>query len=373
LGILGPDDVPGLSKYRYKIEIPEGKTATDIVWTVDKTTATFEGPTNQVESTVKYANTKADWIKLQATFKIDGDPKSAEKQIALVKVDVGPATFLRLGKPKGQDSGPQPFLIRPSTWVTRHDPGSDCAAFTYNGNQAPEPSKVVLSVGGGINAAYDAITDVTLTSPTEKPAALQQIQVGYIQHASASGSAAYDTTPPGKKRTITTPANNALDWLSSPCSPGGLDDWPWFHKHDRETGSGTGSWTKTFHLDDDPAVAIPAQYNPNCASEPNRTKPLTSATITYAFVIRIGARTLDTDLGADRHYFDEANSTWSIDFAWPVVPGITIVTIGPAWTKPAEASEIDVNVVPANTNVQAPFLRWIPDNECPQSSSSSSS
>lgn len=355
--------------------------ATDISWSVDKATATFVGPTNQVEATVEFKNTKADWIKLKATFKVSGKSECAEMQIALVKVDVGAATFTKPGKPSGSNGGTWPFLVNPPAppampmWVTTHDPGSNCGAFTYNGmNQAAEPGKFVDSDGAGGGPAYKASAMVTLTAPAEKKDALQHIEVGYIQHGHHSGSANYATTPAGGKRTITIPTTNSVDWLVEPCNPGATDKWPWYDSTAMRTGAGTtGSWNDTIELDDSPAMFIPAQYNPNDAADPNKTKAITTGSDTLAFVIRMAARTKDADLDANKHYFDHANSTWSVNFAWPVVAGTSIVTTGPAWTKPGSVSEIGVNVVPSITLAWPPFLRWIPSIPGSSGSSRSSS
>lgn len=366
-GILGPPDVPGLSKYKYKIDVPVGKTATNIKWTVDKPTAGLDGATNQVEVVVTYKNTKEDWIKLKATFTLDGKSECAEKQIALVKVEVGAATFTNPGKASGTSTGTKVFLVNAPppaatpTWVTSHDPGSDWAAFTYNGTlQAAEPRKFVGSNRGGGGPAYKAVTTVKLISPAEKPTALQKIQVGYIQGDADSGSATYATTPAGGKRTIKVPSVTTVDWLSSPSGPGATDEWPWYDQGVRATGSGSGTWSTTLTIVDSPGLSLPAQHNPNNAADPNATKPLSTASSTLAFVIRVGARTLDADLGADKHYFNEAHSTWSVNVVWPVIPAVSIITIGPAWTTPASPSEIDVNLVPAAINANAPFLRWEP-------------
>jgi hypothetical protein len=357
--ILGPPDVPGLSKYKYKIDLPAGKTASNIQWTVDKPTAGFAGAANNVEVAVTFQNTKPDWIKLKATFTLDGKNECAEKQIALVQVEVGAATFTKPGKAAGHGNGSKVFLVNPPatgtpTWVTTHDPGSDAAAFTYNGtNQAAEPRKFVGSNAGGGGVAFDASTQVKLISPPEKPAALQKIQVGYIQHGADSGSSRYDG---GGLRTVTVPTTDTVDWFASTAT----DEWPWYDQGSRETGTGSGTWTGTLTLNDSPGLSIPAQRNPNNASDPNATKPLTTASETFAFIIRIAARTLDTDLGADKHYFDEAHSTWSANYVWPVVPAVSIITTGPAWTKPGSASEVSVNIVPTSVNHNGPFLRWIP-------------
>lgn len=366
--IIGPENVPGLSKYKYKIDVPSGKTATKITWTVDKATAGFDGSTNKVEVTVTFQNTTADWIKLRADFTMDGKCECAEKQIALVKVDVEAPTFTKPGKPSGSSPGSKKvFLVNPPplpatpTWVTTNDPGSNCGAFTYNGsNQPAEPRKKIFSNGGGGGAAFEGKTKVTLTAPTEKPTAIQRIQVGYIQHLTTSGSADYATTPAGGNRTVVTPVALSLDWLSSPCSPGGTDEWPWYDEDVRATGSGTGSWSKTFTLTDSPALSIPAQYNPNKTTDGNATKPISTTSASDHFAIQVGARTLDTDLTADKHYFDEAHSTWTANYAWPVVPGVSIVTTGTTWIKPGSPSELSVNIVPGATNGNGPFLRWIP-------------
>jgi hypothetical protein len=242
--------------------------------------------------------------------------------------------------------------------VTDHDPGSDTAAFTYNGtSQASEPRKFVGSRDGGGGAAYSAVTPVKLISPAEKPTALQKIQVGYIQHGSDAGSANYATTPAGGRRTVTIPTAGTVDWFSSSAT----DEWPWYDQSSRETGTGSGTWSKAdLTLDDSPGLSIPAQFNPNNAANPNATKPITTASEIFAFVIRIAARTLDNDLEADKHYFDEGNSTWQVNFVWPVTPGVSIVTTGAAWTTPASPSEVSVNVIPTSTNHNSPFLRWIP-------------
>jgi len=358
-GIIGPPDVPGLSKYKYKIDLPAGKAPTGVQWSVDEPTAGFEGATDKAEVVVTFQNSKPDWIKLKATFTLDGKNECAEKQIALVKVEVGAATFTKPGKASGHSNGTKVFLVNPPAagapvWVTAHDPGSDVAAFTYNGtDQAAEPRKFIGSDAGGGGPAFKASTKVTLTSPPEKPAALQRIQVGYIQHGSDSGSATYDA---GGSRTVTVPTTDTVDWYQ----PSATDEWPWYDQSSRETGAGSGTWSSTLTLVDSPGLSIPAQHDPNNAADPNATKPLITASETFAFVIRIAARTLDTDLDADKHYFDEANSTWTVNYVWPMVPAVSIITTGAAWTKPGGPSEVSVNVIPTSKNHNGPFLRWIP-------------
>lgn len=360
--ITGPANVPGLSKYKYRIDIPSGRTPTNIVWTSDKPTATFEGATDKLEAIVVFQNSKPDWIKLKATFTLDDQRECAEKRVALVKVEVGAPTFHNLGTPSGISAAPFVFLVNPPappavpTWVITNDPGSDVSKFTYNGTSQPgEPRKRVLSNGGGGGPAYDASATVTLTSPAEKPDALQKIQVGFIQHGSDSGSATYSA---GLTRHVATPTSATVDWLSSTSGAGGTDEWPWYDATARATGTGTGTWSQTLKMNDSPTLAIPAQYKANDPSDAHSSDALTSASETFAFVIRIAARTLDSELDADKHYFDESNSTWSVNNVWPVVPAVSIVTHGTSWVVPPNPSEVDVNVVPTIINHNPPYFRW---------------
>jgi hypothetical protein len=112
-------------------------------------------------------------------------------------------------------------------------------------------------------------------------------------------------------------------------------------------------------MSDSPGLSIPALLDPNHPG-PTSANALNTAAETFCFEIKVGVRTLDADLSANTHYFDVSHSTWRVNFAWPVVAGVSIVTTGPAWAVPASPTEISVNVVPTSTNHNAPFLRWIP-------------
>jgi hypothetical protein len=358
--ISGPANVPGLSKYRYAINVPAGGTATAISWTIDRPTASLEGAANQVEAIVKFQNTRADMIGVKAAFTLNGNQVCAVKQVALVKVEVGTAKLTNTGK-ASEYYGSKVFLVNaPATgapkWVTTHDPGSAWDKFTYNGTKQPaEPKVVVKSKTDGGDPAFKAESKVTLTSPVEKPDALQKIQVGFMQHESDVGFSAYTG---GLERIVATPTSITVDWLTTTTGLAGTDEWPWYDTTARATGAGTGSWNTTLTMQDAPVLSIPSQYNPNDAADPDRNRALTSASETEGFVIRIAARTLDNDLGADKRYFAEANSSWRVNFAWPVTVGVSIVTVGPDWTRPGDASEVDVNVVPAVINANDPFMRW---------------
>jgi len=362
--ITGPADVPGLSQYQYQIALGAGQTATGIKWTVDKPTATFVGAVNAAKVTVAFKNTGADWINLKATFTLNGTSQSAQKQIALVQVKLDTPVLGNPGKVTNS-AALGIYLVNPPaapakpTWVTTFTPGSNSAAFTYNGSaQAAEPGQLIRS-NAGADPAFKADATVTLTSPAQRPTAHQNIQIGFMQLGVDAGNATYATTPPGKKRVITIPTTMSVDWLSTP--PAANDDWPWYDQSSRFTGTGSGTWTQPIPMADSPGFSFPSQYNPNNAADPNKNKALVSASDAFAFTVRIGVRTLNADLGANSHYFSEGQSTWVTNFVWPVTPGVSIVTLGPqAWTVPAAPTEIAVNVVPTVTNHNANFLRMIP-------------
>lgn len=360
--MLGPANVPGLSQYGYRIDVPGASVVTNITWSVDKPSATIVGAANQKDVTIRFSNAGADWVRVRADFTIDGHAGCAQKQVAVVHVQVDAPTFTTPGVPTSSNAGTKSFLVTPpappavETWVTVHDPGSACAAFTYNGTlQTAEGRQLIRSSGAG--DAFHAQTKVKLTSPPEQPTAHQRIQIGYIQHGSDAGGATY---APAGRRTVTVPTASTVDWLSSPCTPGGTDDWPWYDQTARATGAGASPWTTTLSMGDAPALSIPAQCDPNHPANPNSGNALNTANETFSFDIRIAVRTLDNDLDADKHYFDESHSTWNVHFVWPMVPAVSIVATGAGWTVPPNASEVSVNVVPTVTNHNGPFLRWIP-------------
>jgi hypothetical protein len=310
---------------------------------------------------VTFENTKPDWILLKATFVLNGKQECAKKQIALVKVDVGTGNFTNPGRVEGSTpESTKSFLVvpprRPATpvWVTQNDPGSDWAKFTYNGKMELSEGRVLIDSDPSARA-FRAETDITLTSPPEKPDALQKIQVGFIQHESESGFANYEG---GLKRTLKLPASDAIDWLSSPEGPSGSDQWPWYSSSASETGSGSGTWTTTLTMMDAPKLSIPLQYNPNHQRDPHWRAALTSASASAAFTVRTAARTLDTDLDADKHYFEQTRSAWTANYVWPVKPDVSIITLGGPWVTPGGPTEVSVNVVPAVIDSNPPFLRW---------------
>jgi GT2 family glycosyltransferase len=364
--INGPADVPGLAQYQYAINLPAGKTATNIQWHVDKPTATFQGATNQPTVTVAFAAGTADWITLTANFTLDGSPECASMQIALVRFQVGARTFGNPGLPNSTalmfslmvDPPPPPAA---PLWVTTHVPGSTAAAFTYNGpTEAPEPANRVDSHGAGGGAAFTATTTVKLTAPPQKPTALQNIEVGFMQAGVDAGTADFPGAAPAvRHRTVTVPTTTTIDWLSSP--PSATDNWPWYDDTAKDRGTGSGTWARALSMSDSPQLDMPAQFNPNHPADPDATRGITAGHDTFAFQIRMGVRTLDTAMQANTLYFDHGRSTWAANYAWPVVPGTSIVAF-PAgnWIVPSAPTRIPVNVVPTVRNHGVPFMRWVP-------------
>lgn len=320
-------------------------------------TASIVGPSNQRNVIIRFSNAQADWVRIRVDFTLDGSPACGQRHVAVVQVTVDPPAFTNPGRPAGSSpAGTNAFLVTPPApplveqWVTRHDPGSDAGAFTYNGTaQAAEPRVVIASTSAG--AAFQASTRVTLTSPPQRPTAHTNIQIGYIQNGVTAGTANY---PPAGHRTVATPTNDTVDWLSNPAGP--TDEWPWYDNTARDSGAGASPWSTTLVMTDSPTIFVPSQRDPNAGD----TTALTTAARSLSFIIRIAARTLNTDLHADTHYFDQSNSTWSVNFAWPVVAGVSIVTLGAAWTVPPTPSEVSINVVPTIINIRNPFLRWTP-------------
>jgi glycosyltransferase involved in cell wall biosynthesis len=370
--INGPANVPGFAQYQYEIALPAGKTATNIQWQSDKASATFEGATNQARVTVNFAAGLADFITLKATFLLDGVAECATIQIAMVRVQVGPRVFNNPGLPSNVALA-YAFLVNPPAggphWEISHVPGSDVAAFTFNGHaQAEEPGNLLRSSNAAANpAAFTASTTVKLTAPPERPAALQRIEVGYLQGGFDAGNAQYGAAPHVHQRTVTVPTTTTVDWLTFVRSNNDL--WPWYDANSRDRGTGSGTWARTLTMADSPSTVFPTQLNPNAGN----TDAMTAGHDTLAFEIRFAARTLDNALGANALYFDHGHSTWAANFVFPLAaPAVSIVTFpgGTNWILPAKPRALEVNVVPTIINhvtglnhgrgyVQ-PFLQWVP-------------
>ena len=380
--INGPENVPGLAQYTYAIDLPAGKTATNINWQSDKPSATFQGPTNQATVTVNFAAGLADFITLKATFVLDGAAESAMTQVALVRVQVDKRVFDHpsVTSADALDAAHQvPFLVNnpaPPTapqFETRHVPGSAVAAFTSNTtSQAVEPGNIVRSndpLGHPNIDGFTASTGVKLTAPPERPTALQRIEVGFMQAGFDAGNAQFGAAPHVRQRQVTVPTNTTIDWLSVPRSNNDL--WPWYDANSRDRGTGSGTWARTLTMADSPTVTVPAQFNPNAAGhDPDAALAIANAHDTLAFQTFFAARTLDAALGANTLYFDHGHSTWAANFAFPVVAGANIVTFPAAnWVIPAKPTALDVNVVPTIINHSGPkagehfvtrYLRWVP-------------
>ena len=328
---------------------------------------------------MRFANTQPDWIKLRADFKVNGKSQCAEKEIALVMIDLYDEKPKNPGWPTNSDVSktfldypptPPPTPPPPPNWITVTPPGAqsdDCSVFTYNGtSQPPEPGyHIETSRYHEVIGGYTLYASFSLIAP--QPARkdwfpLDHIQVGIIQDGYPSGSATYATVPPGHKRTIAVPTTKTLDWINE-CPHSSDKMWPWYDKHYTATGKGDKEFPGFFAFTDSPSMSFPALYNPLSTTDPNAHAPLESINFTQNFTARFGARTLDSDLGADKLYFDEGHARWAVNYnQYP--PDLTksiVQIIDDHWVKPGSASKISVDVVPTVTNGTPPFLQWLPD------------
>jgi hypothetical protein len=378
--IDGPANVPGLSSYTYSLHQQSG---VGISWSIDKSTAKFNGATDQPKVVVSFQNTQPDWIEIKATYNLGAGQCTAKKNVALVKVDIGKPSFETPGRPSGTADFHDSFLVNPPAdhsapnWVTTFDPNALCWTPTgpnagcwnkFTSNTTPkdrEPAFLIKSAGArkpnglSLGEAFVAESDVTLTSPAEKPDAVQHIQVGFIQEAYDVGVAFYQG---GLTRSIAIPTIDTVDWLTSPKGPASDDEWPWYDNDQAsKTGTGTILWRDTLQMSDSPADTIPKKYNPNDSSDLNSNKELESHNNSHqdSFDLYIAARTLDSELDADRHYFKQAHNVWEANLIWPVVENASTVRVFQKdWDIPSAPGEVNVHVIPARINGDVPFLRW---------------
>jgi hypothetical protein len=123
---------------------------------------------------------------------------STTADVAVVEVfaDSDTGNFGTYGFAGTDSSAMSSFVFANNSGVctTSHAPGSDYAAFTYSGSyQQMEPCVVVTS-GGTAGHAIAARATVTLVAPEDRPSAIGELEVGFIQHLSLSqGTASYGT------------------------------------------------------------------------------------------------------------------------------------------------------------------------------------
>ncbi len=255
----------------------------------------------------------AEIITLKAKY-TEGEQKcTATVEIALVKVVLSTPRFGTPGRPKDtSDSGTSVFLVNPpaggaaAKWKLTNASGRVCNDYIpgYNGTeQAPEHRKAVSSMGSGnpTDYAFTVNVRVTLTSPEKRKDAHNLIEVGFVQGLKISGSATYSTTPPGGKRTIKVPVEDAkktLDWLITPChsSDAGIE-FPYFPggPTTKTHASGEGDDVDP-HVDlsmiDSPQITIPAQLDPNHG----KNDAILSATALDEFLLRVSACSTDSHM-----------------------------------------------------------------------------
>jgi hypothetical protein len=360
--IIGPIDIPGQSRYTYTVLDIRGN-PTNITWSVDSVQATITSGTNAATVTVEFNNTPV-LVNLTANYTVAGNSASTTAEIAVVKVDVADnPTLKNLGKALGGVGPNSSALVADNpekNWVTFNDPGSDCAKFKYAGTyQAAEPMNAVGSTSGGGISAWRVVANITLTAPVGRPAAIGQIEVGFIQHVyESTHSATY--TAANLLRTAKTPATIGLDWLvSASGSTPGQDVWPWINTRamrDPPVPASGNTWTDEVRTHDSPTAMFPAQWNPNNAGDPNAKQPQSEGAITEQFYAEVAARTKETDNDAQKHYFEYKELLFTVAFIYPVVGSASIVTPPTGWNTMSSVTELNVNITPA-------IILWQPGND----------
>ena len=351
-----------MSQFEYKLALRPGEEASDFVWSIDKPDASFVGSTEYSIVTIRFANDRPAFITVKVTFKSDGKEWCGDRTISLVQVIVGQDPPWTLGKANHVDGIGGPFLVNPPSppavpqWITEHVPGSDCAAFTYNGTEkAPEPAIGIGSGISGITSAINWSVSFRLLSPPERPAAQQQIEFGCIQTAAQNAQLQYDTAPPGGQRMGVVARYISHDWLRVKCSPAG-EPYPWYTRYGR--GTGEGECEHTLRMSDTPKIVLPTQYDPLSPADPNALAPLMSATAVWGFNFHCCVRTRDLISEADKFYWVIKWRLWQVNFVYPVVDDADIVTFEPNWREVTSPTDVQIDIVPTIVNIMAPFGRY---------------
>lgn len=364
--IVGPENVPGLSEYTYRLD----QSASNITWSVDKSQAHIVGPTNQQTVTIKYDNTDAVIVRVSATATIANSLTTTTLDVAVVKVEVTDPVFETPGKPVFANLTNNSCLVADDpekTWVTVHDPGSDWAAFKYAGTyQAHEPL-VGVSTANEQDVAWSTSTYVTLTAPPARREAIEHIEVGYIQQTlEASHDAKYGVIGTDQyKRTGKVPASMGLDWLDSPTEPGPGITWPWYAdswKTPQVPASGN-MWGDTIAMNDTPTHAFPKEWNPNNPGDPHATDEIYRGIIVRNFILQIATRTKDTAEHAEKHYFQQTWAVFILSVDYPPNLTASAVTKPTGWTTTNTVTEIPVHITPAvilHSTSDHGYEMWIP-------------
>ncbi len=409
--ILGPKHVPGLSKYRYRLEMAPGETRDPdkpMTWTVttedsEHQLATLSDPTNPenvgdpknglqlhgLEVDVTYKNTSPAWIALKATFTMNEQSHSVEQRVALVRVELGAPTFtwdntmLSHNIHAHPDGTPPPGLE--PTFVMKHEPGYDWMAFKTNLIRNPRRDHMQVVSGAGPNPAMAFNTPITLKAPEPEPKtppAHHHIEVGYVQMVSVDGrdterdTAHYLTKDGhGVRRWIypdgvVFPSHESLDW---PYFYGIGARWPWY-SYTVGVGDAATLPPVDVVLQDSPAHGVPMYFNEWDMEDPNRDAPLVKIEGVQFFKVRVAARTTDTELNAHTKVFaltDERE--WSITFERDLLGPRGVIRAPKEqgqWKAPAtpydlggQAAARAVHSVPAtiaSNRYGQPELEWMP-------------
>lgn len=369
-GLIGPADVPGLTRYNYFILTPVGTTPTDIVWSVvgNPAEAFVRGATNMQTAEVEFKNTNPAVVTVKVDYKVNGVPDSKQLDVAIVRVQIFNPASTTPGTAASGPIGANSCLVADSPekmWVTKHDPGSDWNQFKYKGTYKPHEPRVGVATGVG-GSAWTASAGMTLTAPADRASAIGTLQVGFIQTVNSTDVKAVYTLA-NLKRTGKRPAVMGLDWLSSLDGPQPGNEWPWYPGSSKHpvTPVGTLGWWDTISMSDSPVYALPAQWNPTDMADPNRNQPISSGTYTDNFSVRMVVRTKDDRNAADTGYFQYSSATFVVRVVYPPkVPAESVVTKPAIWQITGGPLRLSINdVTPALilfTSNDRAYHMWIP-------------
>jgi len=345
--IIGPENVPGLSTYRYSVTVDPGSIVTINSWRTSRRTATIAASTAPNSTEVEFRN-RPFMVTIFADVILNGQSSELSLDVAVVEVDPGTPTFTAGGAYVlgGVPNVPYSFKVTvPYTYVTRFAPGSNLAAFTALGG-TPAPGEEYMRFTSSGSAAFTARTTPTLTAPPERPEAIVFIQAGYIQNYFGAGAWRY--TRRGT-RTIIEADSNSVDWLSNSNVPGPTDEWPWYDTIARWQPATAIETTTTLTLRDTPSTFLPKFANP--ASPTPGT--LTGGRKNENFSLHFCARTTDAVNEAETRYFTHGVSSWTVTYR---IAGATTVDTTPnRWRAPRNPTRAEVDIVPSARLGNFPF------------------
>lgn len=381
-GIVGPENVPGLSRYEYRLLFPKGFAATNVKWSIDGNPpdALLVGATHLFNQTVEFKNLRPATITLSAVYTLTAVPGGTQSTVTNTQVvSINQVQLFNRASSTpavGEDalpfSGDISFLVSDSPekrWVTSNDPGSDSQKFVYKGSYRLGEDFVLIrtSDNPAINA-WNVSVGVTLSSPPTSPHSLGSIEVGWIQ-INTIGAATAKYTPnvgtPTLTRTGKLPnaAVNGLDWLFQPPLPAPDNLWPWYKTTSMAKPTGSVDWTAIVPLSDRPVFALPRRWNP-LGGGLNATALIDKGTFTEHFTPKFSVRTTDRKNFADLSYFVHLQTTFTVKGVFPT-PSQSLVGSATWQVSPSPTKIPDLNITPAVilfSSGEGRFHMFIPNN-----------